>query len=77
MKSADAPGRRVLMVDAEPQIHRLIALLLGEEYRVDGARDADEALALAHDTPYDVVMVDEDLPGSQPGGPAGGFELLR
>jgi len=70
-----APARRVLMVDREPQIHRLIALLLGEEVQVDGARDADEALALAHDMPYDVVLVDEDLAGSQPG--PGGFELLR
>ena len=67
MKPARAPGRRVLMVDAEPQIHRLIALLLGDEYQVDGARGGDEALALAHDTPYDVVLVDEDL----------GVELLR
>ena len=33
-----APLRRVLMVDREPQIHRLIALLLGDEYQVDGAR---------------------------------------
>ncbi len=66
-RPASAPARRVLMVDREPQIHRLIALLLGDEYQVDGARDGDEALALAHDTPYDVVLVDEDL----------GFELLR
>jgi len=76
VKPANAPGRRVLMVDREPQIHRLIALLLGEEYQVDGARDGEEALSLAHDTPYDVVLVDEDLPGAQPGA-AGGFELLR
>ncbi len=60
--AAQAPLRRVLMVDREPQIHRLIALLLGDEYQVDGARDAVEALALVHDTPYDAVLVDEDLP---------------
>jgi two-component system response regulator HydG len=59
---ASAPLRRVLMVDREPQIHRLIALLLGDEYQVDGARDAAEALALIHGTPYDAVLVDEDLP---------------
>ena len=75
VKPASAPARRVLMVDREPQIHRLIALLLGDEYQVDGARDGEEALSLAHDTPYDVVLVDEDLPGSSPG--PGGFELLR
>jgi two-component system response regulator HydG len=65
-----APPRRVLMVDREPQIHRLIALLLGEEYQVDGARDAGEALGLIHDTPYDAVLVDEDLPDQ------GGAELM-
>jgi len=59
------------MVDREPQIHRLISLLLGEEYQVDGARDGGEALALIHETPYDAVLVDEDLPDM------GGFELLR
>ena len=74
MKAQAAPARRVLMVDREPQIHRLIALLLGDGYQVDGARDADQALGLVHDTPYDVVLVDEDLPGAQPGG---GFDLLR
>ena len=68
-----APVRRVLMVDREPQIHRLISLLLGEGYQVDGARSAAEALSLIHDMPYDVVLVDEDLEGT--GG--GGFELLR
>ena len=65
-----APLRRVLMVDAEPQIHRLISLLLGDGYQVDGATTADQALALVHDTPYDVVLVDEGLD-------SGGFDLLR
>jgi DNA-binding NtrC family response regulator len=68
--AAQAPLRRVLMVDREPQIHRLIALLLGDEYQVDGARDAGEALGLIHDTPYDAVLLDEDLPD------ANGSELM-
>jgi len=59
---SQAPLRRVLMVDREPQIHRLIALLLGDEYQVDGARDAGQALALIHQAPYDAVLIDEDLP---------------
>ncbi len=72
MSQVEQPAvTRVLVVDQEPQIHRLIAVLLGEEYRVDGGRDAAEALAHIHDTPYDVVLIDEALPDVD------GFELLR
>ena len=67
----DDPMYRVLVIDDEPQIHRLIALLLGEGYRVEGARDAPEALAHIHHTPYDVVLVDTALPE------VSGFDLLR
>ena len=65
------PHYRVLVIDDEPQIHRLVALLLGEGYRVDGARDAQEALAHIHHTPYDVVLVDTALPE------VSGFDILR
>jgi two-component system response regulator HydG len=46
-------------------------VLLGDDYRVDGGRDAVEALARVHDTPYDVVLIDESLPDVD------GFDLLR
>ncbi|WP_428262335.1 sigma-54-dependent transcriptional regulator [Haliangium sp.] len=62
---------RVLVVDAEPQIYRLVALLLGAGYRVDGAQNAGEALAHIHHTPYDVVLIDTELPE------VSGFDLLR
>ncbi len=63
--------QRVLVIDAEPQIHRLVSLLLGEGYRVDGVENAGDALAHIHETPYDVLLVDTELPGID------GFELLR
>ncbi len=63
--------RRVLVVDEGPQIHRLIAVLLGEGHRVDGAASAEAALDRIHATPYDVVMIDEEL------SPVTGLELLR
>ena len=68
---SEQPMHRILVVDAEPQIHRLMALLLGDGYRVDGVCTA--ALALDHilHTPYDVVLVDTELPEVD------GFELLR
>ncbi|HUH00355.1 MAG TPA: sigma-54 dependent transcriptional regulator [Kofleriaceae bacterium] len=65
------PARRVLVVDDGPHIQKLVSLQLGEGYRVDGASSAGEALARIHETPYDVVLVDEELP--EPGG----FDLLR
>jgi len=65
------PLRRVFVIDDEPHIHRLIALLLGDGYRVDSARTAAEALDRIHETPYDVVLIDEELPEVD------GFDLLR
>lgn len=65
------PTYRVLVVDNEPQIHRLAALLLGDGYRIDGARDAVEAIDHIHHAPYDVVLVDTELPDVD------GFDLLR
>jgi two-component system response regulator HydG len=63
--------RRILVVDHEPHMHRLCSLLLGEDYRVDGVLDAEDAIAHVHDAPYDVVLIDQALPGVD------GFDLLR
>ncbi|GAB4560989.1 MAG: sigma-54 dependent transcriptional regulator [Haliangiales bacterium] len=65
------PVNRILVVDAEPQIHRLVSLLLGDGYSIDGAVDATTALEHIHHTPYDVVIIDTELPEID------GFELLR
>jgi len=62
---------QVLVVDDEPHIHRLVGLLLGDGYRVEGVRTAEEAVDRVRATPFDVVIIDEEL---QPGG---GFALLR
>jgi two-component system response regulator HydG len=56
------PARQVLVVDAEPHIPRLIALLLGEGHVVDAAPDATRALERLQAVPYDVVLVDLELP---------------
>ncbi len=65
------PLHRVLVVDAEPQIPRLVSLLLGDGYRVDGASNAQTALEHIHHTPYDVVLIDTELPE------VSGLDLLR
>jgi two-component system response regulator HydG len=67
--------RRVLVVDQEPQIHRLIAVLLGDGHWVDGAVDARAALERILETPYDVALIDEEL-GSRSDGVTG-MDLLR
>ncbi len=56
------PDRNVLVVDAEPHIPRLISLLLGAGHMVDGAPDAARALERLQAVPYDVVIVDLELP---------------
>ncbi len=72
MTSAVAqPSRQVLVVDAEPHIPRLMALLLGDGYQVDGALDAGRALERVQATPYDAVLVDLELPGNVYGGEPG------
>jgi DNA-binding NtrC family response regulator len=66
-----APTRRVLVVDDEPYIPRLVQALLGEGYRIEAAEDAEQALAKLEDAPYDLVLCDVALPG------ADGVELVR
>src|SRR5215470_13157115 len=63
--------RRVLVVDDEPQIPRLVGLLLGDGYHVDSALSATDALSRLEDTPYDVVLTDLAMPELD------GIELVR
>ncbi len=54
----------VLVVDDESQIRGSLEEILREEgYSVAGAADAEEALTLLRDVPYDVVLLDIWLPG--------------
>jgi two-component system response regulator HydG len=66
-----APTRRVLVVDDEPQVRRLVAVLLGEGYHVEGVGSATEALARLEDTSFDVVLTDLAMPEMD------GIELIR
>lgn len=66
-----ALNHRILVVDPESQIHRLVRVLLGSGYQVEGVCNLPDALASLHDTPYDVVLCEEDL------GEVSGFDLLR
>jgi DNA-binding response OmpR family regulator len=60
------PRGRVLVLDAEPHIARLVALQLGDEYQVTAARDLEAALAELHAVPYDVALVELGVDGRPP-----------
>src|SRR6185503_8942147 len=68
------PLRQVLVVDPEPHIPRLVALLLGDGYHVDHAATAEAAFERLHATPYDAVLLeieDDDTDGDH------GLAMLR
>jgi response regulator RpfG family c-di-GMP phosphodiesterase len=70
--TADAVPSRVLIVDDQPDIRRLCRVaLVAEGFACDEAGAGPDAVALAAQAPYDLVLLDVDLPGF------GGEEVLR
>ena len=58
--------RTVLIVDDQESIRALVGvnLELDDRFsRVDGASSAEDAVAAAARTPYDVIILDENMPG--------------
>jgi two-component system NtrC family sensor kinase len=52
-------GRRILVVDEDPAVHRLLsALFTPEGYEVEVARTGEQALRLAHERDYDLIITD-------------------
>jgi DNA-binding NtrC family response regulator len=62
---------RILVVDDEPQIPKLIAALLGDGYKVDAVDSAKDAIARIESHAYDLVLTDLMMPEMD------GIELLR
>ena len=57
-------GARILVVDDEPQIRRVMRVTLaGAGYLVADARSGEEALEKLRDERFDVVVLDVNLPG--------------
>ena len=55
---------RILVVDDEPQIRRIMrTTLVNEGYEVSDARSGDEALELFQADKYDLVLMDMNMPG--------------
>ncbi len=58
------PVRRILVVDDDPDINRLLrARLTARGYDVSTAASGEEALALLADLPADIIFLDISLPG--------------
>jgi two-component system, OmpR family, KDP operon response regulator KdpE len=63
---------RVLVVDDEPQIRRVLRMALtGEAYEVEDARTGEEALEKLRVHRYDLMLLDWNMPGM------GGLETCR
>ncbi|MBN2169753.1 MAG: sigma-54-dependent Fis family transcriptional regulator [Candidatus Krumholzibacteriota bacterium] len=63
---------RILVVDDEPNIRRMLAGVLADEgYAVDAAADAEEAWTALAERPADLMLLDVKLPGED------GLGLLR
>ncbi|MEO6798223.1 MAG: response regulator [Candidatus Dormibacter sp.] len=64
-------GKRVLVVDDDPEARTLLAKILGEEgARVELASDGNQAMASVQDAPPDLVLLDLMMPGMS------GFETV-
>jgi len=65
-------GRRVLVIDDEPQIQRVLALSLrARGYRIEAAATGQDGIAAARRCPPDLVIVDLGLPDMD------GVEVIR
>ncbi|TLM79420.1 MAG: response regulator transcription factor, partial [Actinobacteria bacterium] len=68
---SEAPAR-ILVVDDEPSITEFVSYNLKKEgHQVDVAATGDEALALAKNKQFDLVVLDVMLPGMD------GYEVCR
>jgi CheY-like chemotaxis protein len=64
-------GKRVLVVDDDPEARILLAKILGEEgARVELASDGNQAMLSVTQTPPDLVLLDLMMPGMS------GFEIV-
>jgi two-component system NtrC family sensor kinase len=60
--NGSAGGRRILVVDEDPAVHRLISALFAPEgYAVESVRSGEQALRLARDCEYDMIIADNRM----------------
>jgi CheY-like chemotaxis protein len=60
--NGSAASRRILVVDEDPAVHRLISALFAPEgHAVEAVRSGEQALKLAQDGKYDMIIADNRL----------------
>lgn len=59
----DASKPRVLVADDEPEMRRFLASQLSEVYNLREARNGSEALSLAQETDFTLILLDLMMPG--------------
>jgi DNA-binding NtrC family response regulator len=63
---------RILIVDDNREIRSILEEYLREEgYQAEGAGDGQEALEMHHETPFDLIITDLNMPGMT------GIELIK
>ena len=63
---------RILVVDDDPQIRRVMRVtLIGQGYEVDDAKNGEEALERVREQRFDLVLLDMNMPG------LGGLETCK
>src|SRR5262245_66313911 len=63
MGAESIPGRRILIVDDDRALRLALSTLLADAgHQIQSAGDGPEALALLHDRPFDIVLLDIGLP---------------
>ena len=68
----DAAAIRILYMEDDPGLSRLLQKRLREKgYAVDTASNGEEGLAMVESSPFDLLLVDYNMPG------CGGIEVLR
>jgi two-component system NtrC family sensor kinase len=60
--NGSAGGRRILVVDEDPAVHRLVSALFAPEgYAVESVRSGEQALRLAREGDYDLIIADNRI----------------
>ena len=63
MSKTGASKSRILIIDDNPEITRLLVNILGDDHECASADSAEEGLALLHESPFDLVLTDVEMSG--------------